>query len=33
MQKEIHYEGLAPIVIEAEKLHGFAIQELEAQES
>ena len=33
MQKEIYYEGLAPIVIEAEKFHGFAIQELEAQES
>ena len=33
MQKEIYYEGLAPIIIEAEKFHGFAIQELEAQES
>ena len=33
MQKEIYYEGLTPIIIEAEKFHGFAIQELEAQES
>lgn len=33
MQKEIYYEGLAPMVIRAEKFHGFAIRELEAQES